>query len=343
MRPAAASILWRQAQLESSMAINLVVSAMLATAAPAGVGPDAPTEADRAGKAYADSLAQQLRTSTSARERALSARMYFDDPAGGGKVLREAARAAPTDPLVQFLWATIGHTFNGCDAASPCPEQTMAWARVEPGNGLAWLPPFEALARAGDEQAIDEAIHRMAHAGGYDDHFVDAWLALRGAILARPMPAQVVKKLVEGGNLATDKEASDVMAMAYAAALPLPMVSLSRACRREAHPQAAATRFEDCARIGRGIVQSDSSVMMKQLGLSLVHASGLEGDADREANRQMDWLQQATVETMNRRGGAEGYFADLASTRSETRAQELLLARHGIALEPPADWQPRGR
>jgi hypothetical protein len=316
---------------------------MLATAAAADVGPDAPTEAERAGKAYADALAQQLRTSTSARERALSARMYPEDPVGGGKVLREAARAAPTDPLVQFMWATIGKTFSGCDAVSPCPEQTMAWARVEPGNALAWLPPFEALAGSGDEQGIDEAIRRMAHAGSYDDHFVDAWLAFRQAVAARPMPAQAVKQLVEGGNLASGKEASDVMAMAYAAALPLPMVSLSRACRREAHPQAAPARFEDCARIGRGISQSDSSVMMKQLGLSLVHVSGLENDADREAKRQMDWRQQAAVEAMNRPGGAEGYFADLASTRSETRAQELLLARHGIALEPPADWQPRGR
>jgi hypothetical protein len=325
---------------------SLALLALLATASPDDAPSAPPSAADLASKAYSENLGKQLRASTSPRERALGARMYFDDPTSAGKVLREAAKAAPNDVLVQLQWSTIGSAWSGCDAASPCPEQAMAWARVEPDNGLAWLPAFEALYRSGDERAIDAAIAHMAGAGSFDDHFVDAWLAFRGAIAARAMTASVAKRLLaseDAGDADPRQAASDVMAMAYAAALPLPLTGLSRSCKRESHPQLAPARFEDCARIGRAIVHSDSSVMMKMLGMSIVHVSGLEDDSDRQARRALAWRQQSSVAAMNRPSGAKGYFADLASTRSEVRAQELLMARSGIAPEPPPEWQdPRG-
>jgi len=318
--------------------------ALLATQAPETAA--TPTPAEIAGKAYYDQLSTQMRTSASARERALFARISFDDPKAGGKALREAAQAAPTDPLVQFLWSTIGSgEWSGCDAASPCPEQAMAWARAEPSNGLAWLPPFNDLYKSGDEKAIDEAIAQMARAQAYDDHVIDAWQAYRKAIAARPMPAQV--EATVGTALGTEslhprEDAEGIMAMAYAATLPLPLNSLTRACRREAHPDLAPARFENCARIGRAILDSNSSMILKTIATAVVRVSGQQNDADREAKRVLYWRQQAAVEAMNRPHGAEGYFADLVSTGSETRAQDLLLTRQGVALTPPKEWKAPG-
>src|SRR4029078_12393248 len=111
-------------------------------------------------------------------------------------------------------------------------------------------------------------------------------------------------------------EVIGIMTMAYAAALPMQLGSITRAWRRELHPQSAPARFENCARIGRNILQSNSSMLMKTIATSVVHASGLENDADREAKRVLAWRQQAAVDAINRPQGADGYFADLPSTGS---------------------------
>jgi hypothetical protein len=340
-------VCWRRAKQEPPMSMNaLVLLALLATQTPEEAAAP-PTPAELAAKAWSDNLALQLRTSSSARERALSARMSVDDPKQAGKVLREAAQAASTDPLVQFLWSSMGPgEWSGCDAASPCPEQSLAWAHIEPDNGLAWLPPFEALYKAGDEKSIDEAIAQMARANRYDDHLVETWLALRKAISARPMSTEVATQMLHGeSRVAGDPrdEVIGIMSMAYAAAVPMQLGSISRACRRELHPDSAPERFENCARIGRNVMNSDSSVLMKTIASGWLRVSGMQNDADRETRRVFDWRRQASVDAMNRPHVAEGYFDDLASTGSESRAQELLLTRAGIPLDPPEDWKGRER
>jgi hypothetical protein len=121
------------------------------------------------------------------------------------------------------------------------------------------------------------------------------------------------------------------------------MLFLSRACRRSEHLQLAPKRFEDCARIGRGIMASESSVMAKMTGSALIRASGSQNDADRQARRALEWRQASAGKAIDERlhpGGLAAYIADLDSTGSETRAQELAMARHGIPLDPPADWKP---
>ena len=139
-------------------------------------------------------------------------------------------------------------------------------------------------------------------------------------------------------------EAAGVLAMAHAAALPLPMQSLVHACDPSRHPGLASDRFENCANIGRGIVQSNASVVSKRIGAALVRRSGLETDADRQAARALSWGMEVgneLLDELEQPGRLAGYFEDLASTGSETRAQELLMTRHGVALEPPAGWKPR--
>src|SRR5205085_4744441 len=134
-------------------------------------------------------LQAQVRASGTARERA----MFLRSTEGDTSAVREAAEAAPADPLVQMAASTFG-------------VDRLAWSRVEPGNGLAWVP-----ALADDEATIDGGIARVANAGELDDHFVDAWLAYRELFGKRPLPQALVATSGNGGPAL----AIDIMAMAY--------------------------------------------------------------------------------------------------------------------------------
>jgi hypothetical protein len=224
----------------------------------------------------------------------------------------------------------------------------MAWARAEPDNGFAWLPAFDAAGKDREAAAIDADIARIAKATRYDDHFIDFWLSYRRAIAARPMPALVAESLdneVRPMRAASAKEdAVSVAAMAAAAALPLPMSALMRACNKSLHPEASAARFEDCARIGRGILASESSVMSKMIACALVRVTGLETEADRQAHIALQWRQHAVTDALYARSDeTAAYFNDLASTGSEIRAQELVMTRRGIPIEPPDSWKKSSR
>jgi hypothetical protein len=300
---------------------TLLLLASLATA-PGDDEGVAETAAERAGREYTHRLLADIRANGSPRERALFARVDPDVSSDLEARLRAAAQAAPADALVQMEWTT-----HGGDAS--------AWSRVEPANGLAWIALVEGLPREG--QATDAAIARIAEASGYDDHFAETWLSFRRAIAVRPMPPEVRASFDQAGA----GNAADISARAYAAAFPVRFASLSRACDQAVPPKPSTRRLQDCARIGRAIMASDVSVMTKSLGANVVRRSGLEGDADREARRSLGWLMQASGELLDEKahpGELKAYFADLAATSSETRAMELLLARHGRPIQPPADW-----
>jgi len=77
---------------------------------------------------YQRGLEDFLRASASPRDWALSATvMHSDERSDGplpsdaarGALLRKAAAAAPTDRLVQWLWAIAPEELSGCNAASP--------------------------------------------------------------------------------------------------------------------------------------------------------------------------------------------------------------------------------
>jgi hypothetical protein len=324
---------------------HLILAALLVATTPKEAAPEARTAVESAGEAYWNSFQSQMRESPSPRERAMLARFNpLDDPAAMGRAMHAAAQAAPTDPLVQMLWSSVGERWSGCPASSPCPEQAMAWARVEPENGLAWVNAFVAVeSKTMDDKQVDAAIAGIAGKTRYDDHLIDFWLSYRNALAARPMPSSLVEMLAKDFGGTADLNSArqvveSVAAMSFAAALPLPMQNLMHACDPARHPQAPVARFENCARIGRGIVQSDSSLMSKMLGSALVRVSGFEDEADRAARRTLEWRQDAANKLLDQRD-YQGYFTDLASTRSETRAQELLLSRHGIPLAPPQRWK----
>jgi len=148
--------------------ISLALSTLLASASPATPTENAPSASE---SAIPRQLWNSLRSSASARERALST--FVGDPdwesasegslrAADGRRLREAAEAAPTDPIVQFLWASAANDRSGCDVSSPCVDRQLAFARLQPDNGAAWRPALNEVELAGGGGGVDDVLGQMA-------------------------------------------------------------------------------------------------------------------------------------------------------------------------------------
>jgi hypothetical protein len=331
--------------------LHLVIAAVLAAQTPPVDVPAEPVETEAElqaaarGRAYSVALGKVLSTSASPRERALGTRFYLDSPtdantAAGARALREAAAAAPSDVLVQAMWATASEAESGCDAASPCPERLLAQARAEPGNGLAWLPAFGGLDSKASEAEIESLLAKLAFADHYNDHFADYVGAWARAIASGPTLPRF-----EPPSLFADhpSQAMKVSAIAYAAAMVMPgMQTLLKLCRRSEQGQAPARRFELCAEAGRGMMRSGTSYISQSMGFALVRVSGLATADDKQLKRRLSWRMQGpenVSQFLDQPREFDLYFEDLLSTGSESRAVELLMQRHGIALEPPPDWK----
>jgi hypothetical protein len=337
---------------------SLVLSALLATASPATATATATEIAPSPGEsAFPGQLWNSLRSSGSPRERALS--IFVGNPdwqsaseagvrAAEGLRLREAADAAPTDPIVQLMWASAAEDRSGCDAAHPCAGRRLAFARLQPDNGAAWMPALNEAEQAGDAARVDDALAKMAKAQRFDDLYVEAWQAWKDIVHRMPIGEAELRVAAARQNRSTNQAREEMelgVATSYAAMLPLggAIQSLVHACDRARYPKASARRFEDCARVGRLMSRSGTSMITVAIGHALMRRSGMQTQADREAERNFRWTQSAYIDRVGQFEGSAAemrqYFADLVATGSETRAQELLLARHGIPLQAPSDWK----
>jgi hypothetical protein len=297
--------------------------------------------------AWSKSLAASLRASASPRERALGTRTGEFEPGwearsdARGRQLREAAEAAPTDALVQSMWAVASDGEAGCDARSPCPERRFAQARAEPGNALAWIHAFPDADANASEAELQDLLEKMAAAERADDYFAESVHAWHDIYSARPLSPGLLR--APPPYRGQPRFAVQVAAIASAAA----MVGgawrpLLKACRRREQPQAPARRFELCAQVGRGIMRNGTSLMTESLGYALVRNSALVTAEDRLMKRRAQWRQQALIDLAMRMESpqeSDAYFKDLLSTGIESRAVELIMQRHGIPIEPPVDWQ----
>lgn len=313
--------------------------------------------ADAAMQAKAGALAAQLdgllAPSRSPRDQAL--RWDFDRlqlHSGQGSSnprasLRDAAAAAPSDRLVQWLWANATPAESGCVGPRDCPARARALATLEPGNAAAWLPVLEQAWDAEDDAAIDAALSRMAQSQSFNDLFVEyagAWAEIEdrfpGYVAAR-------SAVLAGTPWADSSDvASMVSAIARSAAFAIPsMGTLFNVCDRGKHPEAQPVRFESCGSIGRVMLGKSSSVVGRSFGYGLIKRSGLPTEQDRQANRSFRWRmkQQADLHTDGQDPEAfRRYFADLVRTGDELAAIDRQLARAGKTPVPPAGWKAPG-
>src|SRR6185436_18202908 len=114
---------------------------------------------------------------------------------------------------VQMLWANSNEQWSGCNSRSPCTDRSFAQAKLEPGNGMAWLPVLGELERVKDAAGFDEVLEKIAAADRFDDHYVD-----------------FVEAYIEVFSRSAPRDHALVSAVAVAAAMDANWIALVRTC-----------------------------------------------------------------------------------------------------------------
>lgn len=292
-------------------------------------------------------LDRLLSQSDAPRDAALRHQVFLFDAASqsilprDGGALRAAAAAAPRDRLVQWIWATVPAADSGCDEASPCPERAGALARIEPGNAAAWLPPLQEAVRAKDDAAIDVILAKMAKARDHDDLYIENTLAWADAFARWPTAVPVPAGAPEDPRVRAIHMAYVRANLAAGTQLMGPLV---RACDAARQAEARPERMADCARVGRTMLLRGRSLLAQRMGRAVQKRARADLSPDAEAARILDWRIAQMPEVERRDGGTAkavtAQFEHLRATGNEQAALAHRLERVGIALEPPADWQP---
>lgn len=257
-----------------------------------------------------------------------------------GALLREAAKAAPSDALIQFMWAQSSPLTSGCDRAAPCPERAQAMARLQPDNAVAWVPVVAAAWKAGDAAAIDAALARMAQATGHESPLSASLPAWLDVIRRYPLPRSSVTQ--EGASVQSPQAKAFQVAMAMSSAQIPAYDGLIRSCDRAAQPRASAARFADCARIGRNMLTHADELIDRNIGSALLRRSRQATAADVQTARDNQWQQDQwnrLVGAKHDAAIADRLVADWRQVGNEVGVMKLELTRAGIPLQSPANWQ----
>lgn len=300
-------------------------------------------EAMKAGQQAWIGVLEAAARSGSARDRALVASVPAGWPESDaqrlqrGRALRDAARAAPSDEVVQWLWAAASEGESGCDARDPCPERRTSLARIAPDNAFAWTPGFHGLRSSGDETEVRELLHRMAGARYYAEPYVpliDAW---RDLLRRYPLPESALRRNTAGlpAGMRTREGADAVTAIAFAAAVAI-APGPYRFCDGAREPAPPDDVLADCRKVAALMLRAPT-MSQRSIGSAVMWRAG--GDIDREAmQRQSQWWQSVFDGMEDSSSEFSRYIEDLHTTQSEIAALELALQRAGRPLIPPADW-----
>jgi hypothetical protein len=263
--------------------------------------------------------------------------------AARGALLRKAAEAAPTDRLVQWIWAIAPVELSGCTAASPCRNRGSALAKLEPDNGAAWVPAVADAARFHDASRTDDALVHMAAATRYDEAFRDAKSAWLDAFRRFPMPPELLR-LPDGktGDATLAAESGAMSQLNYA--IP-PFDDLVQACQRGRQGEVPAARFASCASAGRLMLDQSTTIPGRMVGATLLEMSGALTAEDRERVRAAQWQLEQHMRLAPHGEGDMTLMREqmdrLVASDNEVAAMQEDLRRAHVALTPPSGWQPR--
>jgi hypothetical protein len=308
---------------------------------------------------YSQSMLASLRGSKTARDRMLSTHVAFMNDAfdrrmpapadrlDRGRMLREAARDAPDDPLVQWVWANTGDDDSGCSTSDPCPERRNALVRLQPANGASWLPVFGIAWEKNDVPTADAALRQMAQATYFDEQqglALASWMAIyrRFPVPPASQRTKVSTTTVERTNFRFAENSESSMSVEDRTSDALH--SLASACAWEERPKAPPLRFRYCAQVGRLMMTRSKTFMARSVGRIILERSGLTIPADRALARANEWqnVQKVGFSSKVATGAPEmdAFEKDWVSSGDEVQATQRQLKRAGIPLVPPSDFYP---
>lgn len=290
---------------------------------------------DDVGMAAERAFAEALRLEATPRAQILAANSVAIAAADRDALIARASASADADAFVQWFAASYAHD----DEASA--DALRALQSLEPGNGMVWLLTLGTATQAGNAQGVSAAVTRMATATRFDDRSGELVVEWLRAGDRHPRHLRDVVNAQAGGDRAA---APIVRAIAHASALAIPAgQSLLSACRAGADGTRVVS-LDECSAVGRLLAGESNTLVSRAMGIALLRITDDPLLADQE--RRFAWLNESALRLPDVAADpahARRLEADWREVGHEIGVLERQLARLGLPLEPPADWQPAAR
>jgi hypothetical protein len=255
-------------------------------------------------------------------------------------LLARAQAAAPDD--VRVWWVTAGVDCHATDQPCPQTETLQKLENLDAQNAAVWLLSLLRAERAKDAPAARAALTSAAQAPRFDDYFGKLLALIVAGERILPVGDEVIRA---SGQLNASDEGYRLITAAGAAAAILPPVreALTGACRDAAKDKDLAA---DCLTVAKKLAVA-GSLGAQNFGIRQWLA-WLPADADtaaaKAAQRALAWHALRIGDLAERLADdpdvTRVYLQALDDTGTETGAVYAVLRSQGVALEPPADWQP---
>lgn len=271
---------------------------------------------------------------------ALLARPLFNQPPSNSfhALIKRAAQADGSGPAVS--WVRLAD----CDVkAETCPNADAldALLKQAPDNAAVWLVKLGVDARDRKEDAAREDLHQAAAAKLYDDYAGTSLKALADSVGVLPPPAGTYDPAHAAGAVGMQT----VLIFGLASMQPQPSLQLvAKLCENAGKDDSIKA---DCLSLGK-LLEWGSSPLARSLGLHLCEVLAddpTQQQQAKDARRTLIWQVQNFNELLTRVQDDSTLARHLLSLArnggTEMSLQLAALRDDNIAVDPPADWQPR--
>ena len=229
---------------------------------------------------------------------------------------------------------------DSADDGSIRQQAAGRWQQLEPDN----LAP-----RLFAKGAVEAWLPETRTQARFDLHYYEQLRWMQSALQAHPPGADEAAALANGEDVPWEG-ASTILASSILAAVAIPQLQpLFKACQGDAL-SSTSTRREDCRRVANVMADASDTSLGRSIGITLLQSTAAtpEQRADADARRlRFDWQmrQWGRVAAAQPLGGATQFARLLRdpAVRSEQDLIERVLGEAGVALDPPAGWQPPRR
>lgn len=317
-------------------------------------------KARRVSRAYHQRLARDLAADDTPRSLALAALLLTDavseadvdarsrDDAPNPEARRwreEARRRASDDPVVVLL--TLGGEAN----ASGGDDAAIAyWRAVDPNNLAPWMYGLSGeiaprASAAGAESPLRADFFEAARAADrFDLYFDDIAREVVLGVRRHSPKVSTRAALLMPDAPTLDAYAYDLATALWASAGMPRFMPLVQACKGEAL-RAAPTRAADCRTVATAMRARSDTLIGRLFGIAVARRAAVD-DAERlriaTERRREDWRLTQSREAAKRdpAGASAALIARLleSADASEMALMDAAIARAGLSLEPPPDW-----
>ncbi len=271
---------------------------------------------------------------------ALLARPLFNQPPNNSfhALIDRAAQAEGRGAAVN--WVRLAD----CDVkAAACPNAAALSALLKqaPDNAAVWLLKLGTDARDRNQDAARKDLRQAASAKVYDDYTGTSLKALADSVGVLPPPADTFDPTHAAGAIGMQT----VLIFGLASTQPQPSLQLvAKLCENAGKDDSIKA---DCVKLGK-LLEWGSSPLARSLGLHLREVLADDPDQQQEARdtrRTLVWQVQNFNQLLARvqdDAGLARHLLSLARNGGTMMSLQLAALRdNNIAVNPPADWQPR--